>query len=67
MAGQVTFSPADWYANKKEAKRQSRYMNMCVAGSKLGMADAGLDKDGVEDKSRFGIFIGRPRTAHPGT
>jgi len=59
VAGQLDgFAPADWYANKKEAKRQSRYMNMCVASSKLGMADAKLDKDGIADKARFGIFVG---------
>jgi len=59
VAGQLDgFTPAAWYANKKEAKRQSRYMNMCVAGSKLALADAALDKDDIKDKSRFGIFVG---------
>jgi len=59
VAGQLDgFTPAAWYGNKKEAKRQSRYMNMCVAGSKLALEDAKLDKDAIEDKARFGIFIG---------
>ena len=52
------FKAEDWYENKKEAKRQSRYMHMGVAASKMGLKDAGLEKDQIADKSRFGMLIG---------
>ena len=52
------FTAGDWYANKKEAKRQSRYMHLGVAASKLGMQDAALESDSISDKGRFGVLIG---------
>ena len=44
--------------NKKEAKRQSRYMHLGIAASKLGLKDAKLETDAIADKSRFGVLIG---------
>ena len=56
---QITdFKAADWYENKKEAKRQSRYMHLGIAASKLGLKDAKLEADAIADKSRFGVLIG---------
>ena len=52
------FKADEWYANKKEAKRQSRYMHLGIAASKLGLKDAGLETDAIADKSRFGMLIG---------
>jgi 3-oxoacyl-[acyl-carrier-protein] synthase II len=52
------FNAPDWYENKKEAKRQSRYMQMGIAASKLGLQDAKLEASKIEDKSRFGVLIG---------
>lgn len=52
------FKAADWYENKKEAKRQSRYMHLGISASKLGLKDAKLETDAIADKSRFGVLIG---------
>lgn len=52
------FKAADWYENKKEAKRQSRYMHLGIAASKLGLKDAKLEPEAIADKSRFGVLIG---------
>jgi len=52
------FKADEWYANKKEAKRQSRYMHLGIAASKLGLKDAKLETDAIADKSRFGMLIG---------
>eukprot|EP00291_Cryptomonas_curvata_P021290 CAMPEP_0172161118 /NCGR_PEP_ID=MMETSP1050-20130122/5943_1 /TAXON_ID=233186 /ORGANISM="Cryptomonas curvata, Strain CCAP979/52" /LENGTH=230 /DNA_ID=CAMNT_0012830971 /DNA_START=131 /DNA_END=820 /DNA_ORIENTATION=- len=58
IAGQINeFKAEDWYANKKDAKRQSRYMHMCIAASKLALADAKLDGASIETRNRFGILI----------
>lgn len=59
VAGTVKdFDATAWFKNKKEAKRQSRYMHFGVAATKLGLEDAKLDSETIEDKSRFGVFIG---------
>merc|ERR1740130_365060 len=52
------FKAVEWYGNKKEAKRQSRYMHLGIAASKLGLKDAKLESDAIADKSRFGVLIG---------
>ena len=52
------FTAEEWYANKKEAKRQSRYMHLGIAAAKLGLKDAGLETTAIADKSRFGMLIG---------
>ena len=61
VAAQVGgFRPEDWYTNKKEVKRQSRYMHFCVAGAKLALADAGLDPGAMAPAAadRFGVLLG---------
>ena len=58
IGGQVKdFKAEEWYANKKEAKRQSRYMHLGIAASKLALTDAKLDGASVETRNRFGILI----------
>jgi hypothetical protein len=59
LAGQVgDFKAEEWYANKKEAKRQSRYMHFGIAASKLAVEDAKLEADSIKDRSRYGVLIG---------
>ena len=58
VAGVVSnFKAEEWYKNKKEAKRQSRYMQMGIAASKLAIQDAKLDTETVADKGKFGVLI----------
>jgi len=51
------FKAADWYKNKKEAKRQSRYMHLAIAASKLAVEDAKLEADQIGDRDRYGVLI----------
>ena len=59
VAGVVTeFNAQEWYGNKKEANRQSRYMHFGIAASKLAVKDAQLDTAAIKDRSRYGVLIG---------
>eukprot|EP00961_Rhodomonas_salina_P016598 223676-Rhodomonas_salina.2 len=58
VAGAITdFNAGDWYKNKKEAKRQSRYMHLAIAASKLAVEDAKLTDEDIGDRDRYGVLI----------
>ncbi len=58
IAGEVKgFEAGPWFKNPKDARRCDRYAQFAVAASKMAIADAGIDADGL-DRDRIGVMVG---------
>jgi 3-oxoacyl-[acyl-carrier-protein] synthase II len=58
IAGEVRdFNPGDYLKNPKSVKRTDRFTQFAIAGSKMAIADAGIDFEAC-DRNRCGVMIG---------
>ncbi|MEM0965541.1 MAG: beta-ketoacyl-ACP synthase II [Verrucomicrobiota bacterium] len=57
VGAEVTDFDASEYMDPKEARRNDRYTQFAVAGTRLALTDASLDPSSV-DPSRIGVLIG---------
>ncbi len=58
IAGEVLgFEGAGYFQNPKNARRTDRFTQFAVAGTKMALADSGIDLEKT-DRTRFGVMIG---------